>query len=329
MRESTPFTNSSRLFRTVRLDCQAESTVHRLCISIVSNLHTSVLNWVEPVLTSSDEACANLASLKFSQSNRSPDPKDPSRIITTTTTTTFSMSRDMAKGICQHFMDSRLIENAADLGNTLFKDRGVYMVTPKGLHVLERFITKNGIAADHILRLFADQPICMKLLHLERRSADDDIIITRSVIEVVWRRFVGREPNVSNLNEDDIDAQIQSRFYAKSSIAPGTEIDRSVGLILRKNPVSSAERKSSGVLDEYTFPAVSAVDWLCEYSTAAGPDEAGEVMAQFVRYGFISLHSDKGKPKDTDMIFIAKAGGAGGAAGAIMVSYSVCVTTCD
>jgi len=235
----------------------------------------------------------------------------------------------MAKGICQHFMDSRLIENAADLGNTLFKDRGVYMVTPKGLHVLERFITKNGIAADHILRLFADQPICMKLLHLERRSADDDIIITRSVIEVVWRRFIGREPNVSNLNEDDIDAQIQSRFYAKSSIAPGTEIDRSVGLILRKNPVSSAERKSSGVLDEYTFPAVSAVDWLCEYSTAAGPDEAGEVMAQFVRYGFISLHSDKGKPKDTDMIFIAKAGGAGGAAGAIMVSYSVCVTTCD
>jgi hypothetical protein len=33
----------------------------------------------------SEEAINNLGSLKFSQSNRMPDPKDPSRIVTTTT----------------------------------------------------------------------------------------------------------------------------------------------------------------------------------------------------------------------------------------------------
>ena len=33
-----------------------------------------------------EEALTNLGSLKFSQSNRMPDPKDPSRIVTTTTT---------------------------------------------------------------------------------------------------------------------------------------------------------------------------------------------------------------------------------------------------
>lgn len=130
-------------------------------------------------LTISDDACINLSSLKFSQSTRAPDPKDTSRIITTTTTTTFTMSRDMARGLCQHFIEAHLIENATDLSSKVFKDRGVYMLTPKGLHILERFITKNGISADHLLTMFATQPICMKLLHLERRSQDDEVLITK------------------------------------------------------------------------------------------------------------------------------------------------------
>ena len=41
-----------------------------------------------------------------------PDPKDPSRIVTTTTTTTFSMAKDMARAICQRFLDARFIESA-------------------------------------------------------------------------------------------------------------------------------------------------------------------------------------------------------------------------
>jgi hypothetical protein len=273
----------------------------------------------KPLTLYSDEACANLSSLKFSQSNRVPDPKDPSRIITTTTTTTFSMSRDMGKGICQHFMDGRLIENAADIGSTTFKDRGVYVTTPKGLHMLERFITKNGIAADHVLKLFADQPITMKVLHIERRTSDDDIIFSPSVTNVIWRRFLGKSPNVCTLSDEDIAAQINSRWYAKSSIAPGTEFEREIGQLLRRTPIPASERKPGGPTEEYSFPALSAIDWLCEYTTVAGPDEAGEILAQFVRYGFLQLHSDKGRPKDSDMIFTARAGCAGGGAGAVMV----------
>ncbi|KAM6508430.1 hypothetical protein FALCPG4_018291 [Fusarium falciforme] len=48
----------------------------------------------------SDEAINNLMCLKSSQSNRLPDPKNPCRIITTTTTTIFSMTKDMAHSIC-------------------------------------------------------------------------------------------------------------------------------------------------------------------------------------------------------------------------------------
>lgn len=272
----------------------------------------------------SDEACSNLSSLKFSQSNRSADPKDPSRIITTTTTTTFSMTRDMAKGICQHFLEAHLIENATDLESDTFKDRGVYMITPKGLHILERFITKNGISADHLLPIFASQPICMKLLHLERRSQDDEIIITKSVVEVLFRRFVGREPNITKLSDDELAAQYHSRWYNKS---PQWEeaIDRSVGMPLRKI-VSAPNEKKGG--EEYHFPALLAIEWLADFTTSVGIDESSEIAAQFVRYGLITLVSDKGRVKENSYVAQVKGGGAGGGAGAIMVRISLPWSRC-
>jgi protein JSN1 len=71
------------------------------------------------------------------------------------------MASDMAKVTCQHFMDARLIKNAAGLGSNLFKDRGTYVLTPEGLNVLERFISKNGMNFDHRQPVFASQPICI------------------------------------------------------------------------------------------------------------------------------------------------------------------------
>jgi predicted transcriptional regulator len=267
-----------------------------------------------------DEASANLASLKFSQSNRAADPKDPTRIITTTTTTTFSMSREMAKGICQHFMDAHLIENAADLTSDTFKDRGVYMITPKGLHILERFITKNGISAEHLLKVFATQPICMKLLHLERRSQDDEILITKGVIEVLFKRFAGREPNVTKLNEDEILQQYSTRPHSKGpALPPGQELDRTLGIVVRK--ATTVERTASDTSnDEYIFSATAAADWLCDFTTITGRDEAAEIAAHFVRYGLITLVSDR-KSKENAMIVSVRAGGPGGGAGAKFVSH--------
>src|SRR3954465_305658 len=88
----------------------------------------------------SEEAINNLGSLKFSQSNRMPDPKDTSRIVTTTTTTTFSMAREMARSVCQRFLDARFIETADGKQGKEFKMQGAtWQLTPKGIHVLERF----------------------------------------------------------------------------------------------------------------------------------------------------------------------------------------------
>ncbi|KAH8830548.1 regulator of G protein signaling domain-containing protein [Flagelloscypha sp. PMI_526] len=242
---------------------------------------------------STDEAAANLASLKFSQSNRGPDPREPSRIVTTTTTTTFSMTRDMAKAMSQHFMDARLIENAADPQSNLFKDRGVYVLTPKGLHVLERFISKNGINADHLQQVFATQPICIKLLHLERRSADDEIIVTQSVITALFRRFVGRQPNYTNTLPT---ADAFQRYN-----------DRSKGVSLhdvteRAQPLLGKGQQHH----KYCFAAVAALEWLCDFTSVVGREEAAEMAAQFVRFGLITLVSDKRKNNDSAIIFTVR-----------------------
>ncbi|GAA6049579.1 hypothetical protein JCM3770_000857 [Rhodotorula araucariae] len=242
-----------------------------------------------------DDAAANLASLRFSQSNRTSDPNDPQRIVTTTTTTTFSMSRDIAKGICQHFMDARLIENAADPSSVTFKDRGIYQITPKGLHILERFITKNGISADHLIPVFTTQPICMKLLHLERRQSDDEIHVSRSVIDVVFRRFAGgRTPNYVAEQHDGRGPPIARPFI--ESVRVPDSFDRANGVELQD--VTEKTKTGQVVVVKQVFASTAGVDWLLDYSTCCCRDEAGELLAHMVRYGLIVLYADRSRTGD-------------------------------
>ncbi|KIY45986.1 hypothetical protein FISHEDRAFT_48364 [Fistulina hepatica ATCC 64428] len=244
-----------------------------------------------------DQAAQNLASLRFQQSNRGPDPREPSRVITTTTTTTFSMTREMAKAMCQHFMDARLIENAADPNQNLFKDRGVFALTPKGLHVLERFISRNGMSTDHLAPVFASQPICIKLLHLERRSTDDEIIVSQSVITALFRRFAGRQPNYPPAPNTPLDA-----FQRYN--------ERSKGIAVSDVTERTAVAGKTPVVHKYCFAAVSALEWLCDFTSIEGREEAAEMAAQFVRFGLITLVSDKRKNNDSAIIFTVR-GAAG------------------
>ena len=250
--------------------------------------------------SSSDEAAQNLASLKFSQSNRGPDPREPSRVVTTTTTTTFSMTRDMAKAMCQHFLDARLIENASDTSTTLFRDRGVYQLTPKGLHVLERFISKNGINSDHLQPVFSSQPICIKLLHLERRSVDDEIIVTQSVITALFRRFVGRQPNYVPPSD-----KLQDAFQKYNERSKGITLN---DVTERAQPLLSKAQ----VPHKYCFAAVTALEWLCDFTSVVGREEAAEMAAQFVRFGLITLVSDKRKANEAAIIFTVRGSAPGG-----------------
>lgn len=250
-----------------------------------------------PNTFTTDDAAQNLSSLRFSQSNRSSDPNDPQRIITTTTTTTFTMTREIAKGICQQFMDARLIENATDPTGTVFKDRGIYSITPKGLHVLERFITKNGIAADHLVKVFTTQPICMRLLHLERRSTDDELIVAKPVLEVVFRRFIGGGKGANYVVQPGETLRAMNMGAPRAfqeAVRPPAGFDRANGVevqdVAEKNPRTGAIQ-----LVKHVFSSAGALDWLCDHATCACRDEAAEILAHFVRFGFIALASDKAR----------------------------------
>ncbi|KAK4049607.1 DEP domain-containing protein [Microbotryomycetes sp. JL221] len=264
-----------------------------------------------PNAFTTDDAATNLSSLRFSQSNRTSDPNDPQRIVTTTTTTTFSMSRDIAKGICQHFMDARLIENAADPTSQTFKDRGIYQITPKGLHVLERFITKNGISADHLVNVFTSQPICMKLLHLERRQSDDEIHVTRSVIDVVFRRFAGgRHPNYVSEPHDVKGGPTQAKPF-QENVRPSESFDRGGGVELQD--VTEKSKTGQLVVVKQVFASTAGVEWLVDYSTCCCREEAAELLAHCVRYGLITLYIDRSKAGDR--VSVAEVRGSNGGEG--------------
>jgi hypothetical protein len=240
-----------------------------------------------------DEAIANLAALKFSKSHHEPDPREPTRIVTTTTTTTFSMPREMAMMMCQNFMDARLIEDVADPSSNVFKDRGIYVLTPKGLHILEWFINRNGVNADHLQRAFATQPICLVLLHLERRPSDDEIIISQPVVTALFRHFAGRAPNYV-LEEGSAPQQpaVEYRQRAKG-VFLNDVVDKSEQTPKGRGPVSTFR---------FCFSAMSAIEWLCDFTTIVCREEAAEMAGHFVRFGLVTLVSDKRKVGDTAII---------------------------
>ena len=298
---------TSRMMKTTRRGRPFAKDTHDLFATLIVSLelgtHRQYFKTYHNSFTT-DEAAENLSHLKFSQSNRVPDPNEPSRVVTTTTTTTFSMNRDMAKGICQHFMDARLIENAGDATNPIFKDKGVYVLTPKGLHILERFITKNGINGDHLLKVFSSQPICMKLLHLERRASDDELLINTPVLEVIFRRFVGRSANY----EQGAAGGARAGDHGEGGI------DRTLGMEMADIQEKVKGRGYRTV--KHTFNSMGALDWLCDFTTVCGKDEAAEIMAHFQHLDLIRLVLDKSKrevePYDDRDVLIRVEDGRGG-----------------
>jgi hypothetical protein len=221
----------------------------------------------------SEEAINNLGSLKFSQSNRMPDPKDPSRIVTTTTTTTFSMAREMARSVCQRFLDARFVESADGKQAKEFTMKGsVWQLTPKGIHVLERFCAKNGIQQKHVTELVNSPRNTMQLVILERDSATDKLSSDRSTIEVIFRRFIGQNgPNIKNSTSS---ADSDSLSDYKDGIA-GVRManERKIG-----SPPRAVYQ---------TFTGKAATDWLMDCCTTVDRRETTEIATLFLEQELI------------------------------------------
>ncbi|KAH8587014.1 regulator of G-protein signaling [Bisporella sp. PMI_857] len=220
-----------------------------------------------------EEAINNLGSLKSSQSNRIPDPKDPSRVITTTITTTFSMAHGMARSVCQRFLAARLVESANGKQAKEFDTKGsVWQLTPKGINILERFCTKNGIEQRHITDLVSSPRNAMQLIILERDSVTDKSSSDRSTVEVIFRRFVGQNgPNVTN-NTSSKDSK-SLREYKESS--PGVRM-------AKERKVGSPPRTIY-----QTFTGLAATDWLMDYCSTVERKEASEFATHLLEQELI------------------------------------------
>jgi hypothetical protein len=244
----------------------------------------------------SEEAINNLGSLKFSQSNRMPDPKDPSRIVTTTTTTTFSMAREMARSVCQRFLDARFVESADGKQAKEFTMKSsVWQLTPKGIHVLERFCARNGIQQKHVAELINSPRNTMRLVILERDLATDKLSSDRSTIEVIFRRFVGT--NGPNVKSSTSSADSDSLSEYKDGIA-GVRMahERKIG--------------SPPKVVYQTFTGKAATDWLMDCCTTVDRRETTEMATLFLEQDLIwCVQSDRaylqqtGQEKDGHLKF--------------------------
>ncbi|RBR17842.1 uncharacterized protein FIESC28_06281 [Fusarium coffeatum] len=261
---------SSRLLRMTDDDRPFTKDFKDLFSTLVVSLlplsaHRVRLTKVEYTFLSED-AINNLGSLKFSQSNRMPDPKDPSRIVTTTTTTTFSMAKDMARSICQRFLEARFIESADGKYQQVYTMKGsVWQLTPKGITVLDRFCSRNGIQQKQVSELA--NLATTQLVLLERDPQTDKLLHDHGTIEVIFRRFAGAEGR-----------NIKSTVNAADSDSLHDYRDGLTGVKM------AAERKVNGKTYRDTFTGKATTDWLMDCSTIVDKRETLEVATLFVEF---------------------------------------------
>ncbi|EPS28146.1 Developmental regulator flbA [Penicillium oxalicum] len=273
--DERPFTKDFMdLFSTLMVSLKLDS--HRVRFTRYDHTFTS------------EEAINNLGSLKFSQSNRMPDPKDPSRIVTTTTTTTFSMAKEMARSVCQRFVDARFIEAVDGKAMPIFPLKGaLFQLTPKGINILQRFCQRNGITARHVMDVLESPRNTMQLVNLERDTETDKLSHDRATIEVIFRRFAGQDgPNIkSSISTSDSDSLS----------------DYSNGIIGVK---MARERKlQDGKIYANTFTGKGAVDWLMDCSTTIERRETCLIAELFLKYGLITMIQDDKSFPDSNALF--------------------------
>lgn len=217
----------------------------------------------------------NLGSLKFSQSNRMPDPKDNTRIVTTTTTTTFSMAKEMARSICTRFLDARFVESVE--GKTDFNSKGsIWQLTPKGMNILSRFCQRNGIRQRHVDELLDQPRNMMQLVTLERELETDKINNDAATINVIFRRFAG--DTGPNLKSNSLGSDADSI----SDYATGL-----VGVKMQRN------RRADNKEAPYLFNGKSAYDWLMDCCTLVDKREVFELANLFISHGLVVASQDE------------------------------------
>lgn len=241
------------------------------------------------VLLASHEAVQSLGSIKII---RSPDTRDLSNLVPLSTRTA-KLSEDSALAILQHFLDASLISDATKKENLHFKTKGIYMPTPKGLLVLEEFIQTCDLEseADHLIAILSSRPTPRpKLTRLERRRADDELIITQLTMANLFRDFVGPFPNHDWKDHTGVLLFSEKQTYK-----------------LLKDVFKKDDRpfggKASSIRTTHCVRAPVIIHWLCDNTVISSPQEGAEVAAQFIRFGLLVLVDDRAEKGESVSTF--------------------------
>lgn len=232
----------------------------------VNLTHHRIMFRTYPYTFTTDEAAKVMSSLVFIHVHRNPDPTNPSRLIATRTTTTFSMDYGTAKNLIQQFLSARLIVSATDPTNWTVKDKGLWSPTLKGKFVLEEFTIETQVEMSATLMealniLFDSSKInsASRLITLDRLIENDDqITFSRPNMTATFRAMM------ANLPHDPL------------------MVDEFGGI-----------EKCKLVKYQYTFLGPLCIEWLCNRLTVTCCEEAESVASEFVLFGWIAQVLDK------------------------------------
>jgi GTPase-activating protein SST2 len=231
--------------------------------------------------------------------------KNVGRIVTTTTSTSFSIGREMARTIGSQFVQARLVEAAVDGGSASFeKDKSLWQITPKGMHVLHRFANRNGIASNTLSTLLASNLTTMNLIILERDDITDQILESSGLIDLIFRRFVGPSPNLMNGNRLNTSRRNSTGSNNSDHSGPGEQVfDGYTGVVMRDG------KRIGDVVYQNCFSGQDSLNWLLECCTTVKESEAHHLAAMFLKHDLIvrcGMEHQRGsrEPFDTNSYYI-------------------------
>ena len=166
----------------------------------------------------------------------------------------------MARTIGAQFVQARLVEAAVDGGSASFeKDKSLWQITPKGMHVLHRFANRNGIANDTLSTLLTSNLTTMNLIILERDDVTDQILESPSLIELTFDILRARSPNL--LNSGRIHTSQRDSTGSSDSDRSGAGeqvVDGYTGVVMRD------ARRIGDMIYQNCFTGQDALNWLLE-----------------------------------------------------------------
>ncbi|KAF9350855.1 hypothetical protein BGX34_000957 [Mortierella sp. NVP85] len=183
----------------------------------------------------------------------------------------------MAKNLCQTFMDARLFESASDRSRREFHNKGIYQVTGKGAHIVEKFVHRNALSIEGTRHITANAT--PRILFLERTEDEDAIVLNHKTVDAIFKRFAGLRPNVI--------ARVSDSPGEPSSLASSPGRDRVQTNIDRYNGIEVKDQQHNYDMYKHTFYGKAAVDWLLDYTTVISKEEAICIAQEMVTARYI------------------------------------------